>query len=461
MRRDEPRVLFRMNSLGAACAAFILASSLAGCRQVETIREHFQPESAHEAYAHALSMAGLTSTALGRDWIHAAERALREPHAVQLPYRETGWLPPERPTAVSYRWSAKRGQRLVIEFELAAEDSALVFLDLYRIPEDSMRPPRRVLSADSGTTRIEYEPRRDTDYLVRVQPELLRGGRYTITILGTASLAFPVSGRGNHDIGGPFGARRGGGRRHHGIDIFAPRGTPVVAAAAGTITRVAETPIGGKVVWLRDELRGQSLYYAHLDRQIVEPGMRVEIGDTLGFVGNTGNARTTPPHLHFGIYRRDEGPVDPFPFVYIRNTSPPRLTVDTALIGQWTRTAAHPVPVYLAAHDRAPVLRELSRHTPLRVEAAAGRWFRVRLPDGSTGFVPGPLTEPLDRPIASERLGATMPVRTRPAPAAVPIDDLAAGSDIPVLGRFGDFLFVRAPSGRHGWLAFDGWLADE
>src|SRR5690606_1260154 len=277
--RREPRALFRTPGPRSIGLAFVLAALFAACRQVDTVRDHFRPESPHAAYAYALSQAGLASAALVRDWIHAAEHALREPHYVRLPYRETGWFPPERPTAVSYRWSARRGQRLVVELELATDDSALVFLDLYRIPGDASRPPHRVLSADSGRTRLEYAARRDADYLLRIQPELLRGGRYTITILATASLAFPVSGRGNHDIGGPFGAPRSGGRRHHGIDIFAPRGTPVVAAAAGTVTRVAETPIGGKVVWLRDELRGQSLYYAHLDRQVVEPGMRVGIGD--------------------------------------------------------------------------------------------------------------------------------------------------------------------------------------
>lgn len=61
------------------------------------------------------------------------------------------------------------------------------------------------------------------------------------------------------------------------------------------------TPRGGKVVWMRDEARGMSLYYAHLDSQHVAAGAYVRPGDTLGFVGKTGNARTTPPHLHFGI----------------------------------------------------------------------------------------------------------------------------------------------------------------
>ena len=101
--------------------------------------------------------------------------------------------------------------------------------------------------------------------------------------------------------------------------MFAPRGTPVLAGAAGRVSRVQETPVGGRVVWLQTD--AGSLYYAHLDRQLVEPGARVAAGDTLGTVGNTGNAAATPPHLHFGVYGR-RGAVDPEPFVVGRRAEP-------------------------------------------------------------------------------------------------------------------------------------------
>ncbi len=74
--------------------------------------------------------------------------------------------------------------------------------------------------------------------------------------------------------------------------------------ANGRIGFTGEKGLGGKQVWLRDTKRGQSLYYAHLD-SIAKTSGSVKTGDTLGFVGNTGNARTTPPHLHFGIYKFD------------------------------------------------------------------------------------------------------------------------------------------------------------
>ena len=87
-----------------------------------------------------------------------------------------------------------------------------------------------------------------------------------------------------------------------------------MAAADGRITRVREGGLGGKTVWLRLDGAPVSLYYAHLDEQLTAPDARVRTGDTIGTVGNTGNARTTPPHLHFGIYGRG-GAVDPFPFL--------------------------------------------------------------------------------------------------------------------------------------------------
>jgi murein DD-endopeptidase MepM/ murein hydrolase activator NlpD len=124
-----------------------------------------------------------------------------------------------------------------------------------------------------------------------------------------------------------FGDPRDAGRRQHeGVDIFASRGTPVLSATHGVVTRVGETTRGGRVVWVWDPGRALSLYYAHLSEQHVTIGQRVDAGDVLGTVGNTGNARTTPPHLHFGIYERGRGAIDPYWFI-----APPRRTSSTAL----------------------------------------------------------------------------------------------------------------------------------
>ena len=116
--------------------------------------------------------------------------------------------------------------------------------------------------------------------------------------------------------------REGGARTHEGIDIFAPRGTPVLAATEGRIGFTGNRGLGGKQVWLRDRKRRQSLYYAHLDSIAIAERTLVAPGDTLGFVGNTGNAITTPPHLHFGIYKGFSGAIDPLHF--IEKTKDPR-----------------------------------------------------------------------------------------------------------------------------------------
>ena len=157
------------------------------------------------------------------------------------------------------------------------------------MPPASLPPPIR------RAATFSYLADDDGQHLLRVQPELLRTGRYTLRIQREPSLAFPVHGKNDVAVGSFWGVDRdAGARRHEGIDIFAKRGTPVVAAAAGLITRVNETPRGGKVVWLADTEHGQHMYYAHLDQQLVQPGQTVQTGDTLGLVGNTGNARTTP-----------------------------------------------------------------------------------------------------------------------------------------------------------------------
>jgi murein DD-endopeptidase MepM/ murein hydrolase activator NlpD len=100
-----------------------------------------------------------------------------------------------------------------------------------------------------------------------------------------------------------WGGRRAGGRRHEGIDIFAPKDAPVVSTTRGLVTRVGTNRLGGRIV----AVLGPGFewhYYAHLDRYgAFREGDIVNVGDVIGYVGNTGNARGTPSHLHYGIYR--------------------------------------------------------------------------------------------------------------------------------------------------------------
>jgi murein DD-endopeptidase MepM/ murein hydrolase activator NlpD len=126
----------------------------------------------------------------------------------------------------------------------------------------------------------------------------------------------PVLGASRKSIISLYGdARDGGKRRHEGIDIVAPKGTLVVAPSDGVITSVGYNSLGGKVIWMNDSKRKHSYYFAHLDSQMVTTGRIIKQGDTLGTVGNTGNARRTRAHLHFGIYQTGNKK----PVTYIRS----------------------------------------------------------------------------------------------------------------------------------------------
>ena len=133
---------------------------------------------------------------------------------------------------------------------------------------------------------------------------------------------FPVYGPSSYSD--TFRAFRGDvpGGWHHGDDIFAPLGAPVLAVAKGTVFSVGWNDIGGNRLWLRDE-QGNQFYYAHLSAYtpLAVNNAHVSAGAVLGFVGNTGDAEGTPYHLHFEIHPVGllgmgyDGVVDPTPYL--------------------------------------------------------------------------------------------------------------------------------------------------
>jgi murein DD-endopeptidase MepM/ murein hydrolase activator NlpD len=428
---------------------------------VDEIRDHFRDLTSHETYAASLASAGLAESALGHEWIEAAESALLEPMTVDLPYREDGFLPPNQAGALGFRFHLERGQRLSVDLEVIAPDPARMFVDLYRAHPDGEGAPLFVMPADSATNGLGYTVGRRGDFILRVQPELLRGGEYRLTLRSAASLAFPVEGASTGQIQSFFGADRDGGRRsHHGVDIFMPRGTPVVAGTTARVSRVQVTRIGGKVIWLRDREQNQSLYYAHLDSQIVREGAIVRPGEVLGLIGNTGNARTTAPHLHFGIYRRGEGPVNPMPFLRQPPSVLPDITADTANIDTWLRVSVEGARVRTTPDTRSPVLREVARNTAVQVEAVAGGFYRVQFPDGERGFLSARVTESTADPFRSAVRGHEVALLASPTAGAPVVERTAAGSELPVIGTFGEYLFVRGSAGTHGWLRQDSRSTD-
>jgi murein DD-endopeptidase MepM/ murein hydrolase activator NlpD len=143
----------------------------------------------------------------------------------------------------------------------------------------------------------------------KLQPKLTAGG-YVFPVYGPSSFT------------DTFGAPRADVSWHHGDDIFAPLGAPILAVAKGTVFSVGWNDIGGNRLWLRDQ-QGNEFYYAHLSAYttLAVNGAHVRAGDVLGFVGNTGDAAGTPYHLHFEIHPVSmlgmgyDGVVDPTPYL--------------------------------------------------------------------------------------------------------------------------------------------------
>jgi murein DD-endopeptidase MepM/ murein hydrolase activator NlpD len=427
----------------------LLCLVLSACGQPEPPRPSLTEAPTHERYTAALSEFGLDKTALGQDWLAAAVDALATPVPARLPFSETGYLPADDPSAISYQFDLRRGRRLTIDVTFEAAEPARLFIDLFEVVEG--REPRLVASTTPDGRVLDYEARRDAPYLLRVQPELLRGGRYTVTQRSLASLGFPVTGLSLAAVQSVFGDPRDAGRRnHHGIDIFAPRGTPVVAAVDGRV-RVDTGNRGGNVIWLTPtDGRRRRLYYAHLHDWAVENGAQVRAGDVIGYVGNTGNARTTPPHLHFGVY--DRGPVDPFPFLQPDDGEPPRILGRLELIQRWARVTSGGATLRTGATTGADVRAVLARDLVVRVRAGAGAYYRVTLPDGTAGFIATRELREVDEPIARADAAGDLTLRDRPLPHAAVIDTLRVDEGVDVLGRFGGFHLVRLPDTRTGWI---------
>jgi len=129
-----------------------------------------------------------------------------------------------------------------------------------------------------------------------------------------AKIFMPLPGITKKQIANTWHAPRGG-RRHEGQDIFAKRGTPVYSATRGYVYNIGENNLGGQTVSVIGA-GGRIYYYAHLDSYAVglKEGDYVTPKTKLGFVGTTGNAQGTPPHLHFGVYT-PSGAIDPLPLL--------------------------------------------------------------------------------------------------------------------------------------------------
>jgi murein DD-endopeptidase MepM/ murein hydrolase activator NlpD len=358
----------------------------ASCEEVRKVADVIVHPTAREVYKRNFSK---TDSAFIK-WNAAFANAKNDSIQITLPYSESGIFAnssesnaEENYNIYSYTLQLKEGERIVVEVE-KQPDSALVFVDLFQTKSDTVQSFKLLKSAENQASILSKEIETSGFYKIIVQPQLSLQFAFKLKIYTEPIYAFPVSGASNKNIQSFWAdPRDAGSRSHEGVDIFAPRGTPLLAVTNGIISSAGERGLGGKQVWLRDGLFGKTIYYAHLDSISVSEGKRVKLGDTLGFVGNTGNARTTAPHLHFGIYKA-KGAINPLPFIKkteIQTIDKPSTIVKAVVIKN--RTDVHKGP--------ASVFKQfgiLKKNDKVIVLGKNQKWFHIKTSKGLKGFIP-------------------------------------------------------------------------
>ncbi len=358
----------------------LVSASILSCKQIQQATDVITQPTPREVYARGFDKENITY----QQWLNAYEIAQKDSLQALLPFSLSGQVQAPNYRAFAYQVPIKQGERLYAT--VASEpDSLQFFLEAFQ--KNTNDPVAR--SEENGTILTYLAERTDTLQIV-VQPELYANGNFQLQLYTQPSYAFPVSGAGNKNVQSFWGAARDGGRRsHQGIDIFAAKGTPVLSAIEGRVSSTGERGLGGKQVWLRDGLFGASLYYAHLDSIAVQTGTRVKVGDTLGFVGNTGNARTTAPHLHFGIYQGYSGAVDPYPFVAQQEI--PQGTITE--VPNTARIRRNNAELRTGPSTKFTQIAGVQQKDTVAVYGQAGNWYHIQLQDSLKGFMHRSLLE--------------------------------------------------------------------
>lgn len=414
--------------------ALLIAIITTACSSTST--HIFSKKTPLEKYEDRLEDSGLEKTPEGRQWLASSAKALQHPAAIDLPYRHTGSFSSVKPQALGLKFSALQGERLTFGFDKDDTTDFVLYAELYK--QDINGNTTLLQSPDTNVAEFGYDIPETGNYILKIQPQLFRVGAYKLSIATGPSLGFPVGDKKAY-IGSVWGAARDGGKRsHEGVDIFAAKRTPAVAAADGRIVSVREGGIGGKTVWLRPDGQNITLYYAHLDEQLVQEGQAVKQGDVVGLVGNTGNARTTPPHLHFGIYGFG-GAINPFPFV-----------------NRQVKTAPAVSPKKMTEQLR--LLKDLKadnitakKNTLLMPLAVTSKGYIAELPDGRFVQTSFASVQPATQPIKKSKATLTATVYKTPAMESSSRVTIAAGSTVSVLGYFNEYVFVRSGN-TEGWI---------
>jgi peptidoglycan LD-endopeptidase LytH len=219
------------------------------------------------------------------------------------------------------RWAAALTQTDVTQERVIAA-GAQASVEEWKDQSDRLRDAldaaqREVLAAEDGveSAKAEAQRRAEAAEAARVAAAAVGGAPWS-----TTAPPHRVNGK-TCPVGTPngfidsWGYPRSGGRGHQGVDMFAPMGTPLYAVAEGTIYRVYTNTLGGLAINLIDNA-GDMYYYAHLSAAYVTSGQKVGTGQVIGAVGDSGNARGTPPHLHWQYHPGNGAPVNPYPLAH-------------------------------------------------------------------------------------------------------------------------------------------------
>jgi len=207
--------------------------------------------------------------------------------------------------------------------------------------------------------------------------------------------------------------------------------------------------LGGKVVFFRPESKNYILYYAHLDSQLVKDGQVLNRGDSIGLIGNTGNAKTTSPHLHFGIYT-SEGAADPLPFIDPLVKNPSNISASAENIGKSSRINTNRSVLYKSIGSDIAEKTNLEAGTLFKVDAASADWYKITLPDGNRGFIKSRFTAVAVIPLKRLTTQKQTPVYDKPDTLAARKIILPQGETVNLLGSFNQFYFVKAGT-TSGW----------
>jgi murein DD-endopeptidase MepM/ murein hydrolase activator NlpD len=373
---------------------------ITSCKPVPV--SHWFPVTPQEHYEQELYKIKAEKTVAGQTWFKVSKQVLSDTLFVNAPYQERFFLGDSIP-AQSIRLKIPEGRKLVIT-PLRNENDTLsnLFLELYRIKTNGK--PQRIEYLKTNENTLTLSDHEGDTLLLRLQTGLNETIRVSLSLTTQPTLVFPVAGYGMQNLISFWGAQRDGGvRSHEGVDIKAPRATPVVASENGVITQTGTNNLGGKIVFLSAGGSPYSIYYAHLDSQLVSVGQQVVRGDTLGLVGNTGNAITTTPHLHYGIYSRGSGAINPLPFIDDKKEKIPRLPINSRWLGDSVRIRSK-VNMYASTDfSNADRIRILPKNEEIRILGELAKGYRIKLADGTKGYIPTVGLELFNKEVSSRR----------------------------------------------------------